>query len=52
MSDTYANDIAEQCAEAAVTTSDVVLPEQFKTVLGKMVKLVGKPFNDALALIT
>lgn len=52
MSDTYANDIAEQCAEVAVTTSDVVLPEQFKTVLGKMVKLVGKPFNDALALIT
>lgn len=52
MSDTYANDIAEQCAEAAVTTSDVALPEQFKTVLGKMVKQVGKPFNDVLALIT
>lgn len=52
MSDTYDNDIAEQCAEASVTTSDVVLPEQFKTVLGKMVKLVGKPFNDVLALIT
>ena len=52
MSDTYDNDIAEQCAEALVTTSDVALPEQFKTVLGKMVKLVGKPFNDVLALIT
>lgn len=52
MSDTYDNDIVEQCAEAAVTTSDVTLPEQFKTVFGKMVKLVGKPFNDVLALIT
>lgn len=52
MSDTYDNDISEQCAEALVTTSDVALPEQFKTMLGKMVKLVGKPFNDVLALIT
>lgn len=52
MSDTYDNDMAEQCAEAVVTTSDLALPEQFKTVLGKMVKLVGKPFNDVLALIT
>lgn len=52
MSDTYDHDIAEQCTEALVTTSDVVLPEQFKTVLGKMVKLVGKPFNDVVALIT
>lgn len=52
MSDTYDNDMAEQCAEAVVATSDLALPEQFKTVLGKMVKLVGKPFNDVLALIT
>lgn len=52
MSDTYDHDIAEQCDEALATTLDVALPEQFKTVLGKMVKLVGKPFNDALALIT
>lgn len=52
MSDTYDNDLAEQCAEAVVTKSDVALPEQFKTVLGKMVKLVGRPFNDVLALIT
>lgn len=52
MSDTYDNDMTEQCAEAVVTTSDVALPEQFKTVLGKMVKLVGRPFNDVLALIT
>ena len=52
MSDTYNHDMAEQCAEAVVTTSDVALPEQFKTVLGKMVKLIGKPFNDVLALIT
>lgn len=52
MSDTCDNNIAELCAEASVTTSDVALPEQFKTVLGKMVKLVGKPFNDVLALIT
>lgn len=52
MSDTYDHDIAEQRDATLVTTSDVVLPEQFKTVLGKMVKLVGKPFNDMLALIT
>ena len=52
MSETYDNDMTEQCAEAVVTTSDVALPEQFKTVLGKMVKLVGRPFNDVLALIT
>ena len=52
MSDTYDHDIAVQCDATLVTTSDVVLPEQFKTVLGKMVKLVGKPFNDMLALIT
>ena len=52
MSDTYDNDMVEQCAEAVVATSDLALPEQFKTVLGKMVKLVGKPFNDVLALIT
>lgn len=52
MSDTYDNYMTEQCAEAVVTTSDVALPEQFKTVLGKMVKLVGRPFNDVLALIT
>ena len=52
MSDTYDNDMTEQCAEAVVTTSDVALPEQFKTVLGKMVKLAGRPFNDVLALIT
>ena len=52
MSDTYDYDIAEQRDATLVTTSDVVLPEQFKTVLGKMVKLVGKPFNDMLALIT
>lgn len=52
MSDTYDHDIAEQRDTTLVTTSDVVLPEQFKTVLGKMVKLVGKPFNDMLALIT
>ena len=52
MSDTYDNDMTGQCAEAVVPTSDVALPEQFKTVLGKMVKLTGKPFNDVLALIT
>ena len=52
MSDTYDHDIAEQRDATLVTTSDAVLPEQFKTVLGKMVKLVGKPFNDMLALIT
>lgn len=52
MSDTYENDMAEQCAEAVVTTSNMALPKQFKTVLGKMVKLVGKPVNDMLALIT
>lgn len=52
MSDKYANDIAEQCAEVAVTASDVALPEQFETIFGKMVKLVGKPFNDVMALIT
>lgn len=52
MSDTYDNDMIEQCAEAVVPTSDVALPEQFETVLGKMVKLIGKPFNDVLALIT
>ena len=40
MSETYDNDMTEQCAEAVVTTSDVALPEQFKTVLGKMVKLM------------
>ena len=52
MSDTYNHYIAEQCVEEIVMTSDVALPEQFKTTLGKMIKLVGKPFNDVLTLIT
>lgn len=52
MSDTYDHDIAEQYVETLVATSDVALPDQFKTVLGKMVKPMGKPFNDVLVLIT
>lgn len=50
MSDTY--DIAEQCVKVSATVSDKAFPDQIKTVLGKMVKLTGKPFNDMLALIT
>lgn len=52
MSDNYDQDIVGQCDATLATTSNDDLPEQFKTVFGKMVKLVGKPFNDKLALIT
>lgn len=52
MSDIYDIDNAEQCVETPEMASDKVLPDQFKTVLGKMVKLMGRPLNDTLALIT
>lgn len=52
MSDIYDNDVAEQRIETPELVNDKVLPDQFKTVLGKMVKLMGKPLHDALALIT
>ena len=52
MDDIYGNKIEEQVFETSQTAPKDTLPVQFKTVLGKMVKLAGKPFNDVLALIT
>lgn len=52
MDDIYGNKIEEPVFETSQTAPNDTLPVQFKTVLGKMVKLAGKPFNDVLALIT
>lgn len=52
MSDTYDHDIDEQCAEAQETSAVEAWPDQFKTALGKVVNLVGKPYSGMLALIS
>lgn len=53
MTDTYdQNIIEEQCVETQTCSIDDSIPDQFKTALGKMVKVIGKPYNEKMALIS